>query len=77
MCDDLREAVARDPLGCGARLGDRLAVTRPADGARRITCFVEKVDPRLPRIGVQPESVDEDDRSGTCLHRLIFARGDI
>src|SRR5439155_3587973 len=60
--------------GVGAGLGDRGGIARPPDRAGRVTRVIERVDPRAPRVCVEPESVDEDDWGAARLHRSIVSR---
>jgi hypothetical protein len=67
--DHLGKPAARNAIGGSTRLGDRGAVTRPADRACRVARLAERIDPRVPRVGVQPEAVNEDDGSAALIHR--------
>ncbi len=63
MLDDIVDTVIGDRVRVGPRLLDRGAVARPAGGDRLVTGLAEQVDPRVPRGRVQPQTVNEDNRS--------------
>jgi hypothetical protein len=61
--DDCLDPVAGDAVGLLPRLLDRVAVSGPARRRGLVTRRAELLDPGAPRVGVQPEAVNEDDRS--------------
>jgi hypothetical protein len=60
--DDVLDPVAGDALRVRARLVDRVGFARPAGSDRRVAGIAERIDPVAPRVRVEPEAVDENDR---------------
>jgi hypothetical protein len=71
--DDVVDSLAGDPFRMASRLLDRVAVTGPARRDRRVAVLAEEVDPVAPRVGMQPEAVDENDGS-VCRGALLSTR---
>jgi hypothetical protein len=72
--DDVVDAVTGDAIGLLPRLFDRVCVARLAGSDRRVARLPEAVDPRAPRVGVQPEPVDEDNRSSLWGHQPLLTQ---
>src|SRR5207249_8811604 len=70
VLDDVLDAVTGDELGFVPGLRDRARVTRPAGRDRRVSSLPEAVDPRPPRVGMEPQTVDEYDRRAVWRHDL-------
>jgi hypothetical protein len=62
VVDDGVDPVPGDAIRVRARLGDRVRIARPPRCACLVTRLVEALDPGSPRVRVQPQAVNEDDR---------------
>src|SRR6218665_2512007 len=58
---DLVDADVRDDVGGVAGSSDGGGLVRPAGRDGCVPLLLEEIDPGLPRRGVQPEAVDEND----------------
>src|SRR5260370_22962699 len=70
---DIVDAVTGHVLWVFPRLRDRGRVTGPAGRHGHVAFCGETVDPRSPRVGVEPQTVDEDDRRAYSRHHPILA----
>src|SRR5207247_10033446 len=65
VLDHVVDAVFGDPLRVLPGLLDGVLITGPAGRGRLVAGLPEPFDPRAPRVGVEPQTVDEDD-GRTC-----------
>ncbi len=73
MIRDLGDAVAGRLLRVRTGFVDGVGAARPRRSDRAEACLTEKIDPRLPARGVDPEAVDEDN-GGTHVSQAPSTR---
>jgi hypothetical protein len=72
LIDDVVDPVAGDAVGLLARFLDSVRIAGPGRRDGHVALLAEELDPRAPRVGMKPKSMDEDDGRSPHGRRKTF-----